>query len=130
MTRLANEIREAGKPIHCSACFNAQDVRHIDFDAACDRGYGNDETVQVNMDDLILCENCVKAGARLLGMTDDAELHAHCAELARRLDEKDKALRQAQRYAKTMEEALAVRPEPVRIDHRKLPRKELAGAVA
>jgi hypothetical protein len=126
MTRLANTIREAGKPIYCSACFNSQDIRHVDFDASCDRGYANAEAVQITMDDLILCENCVREGARLLGMTDEADLHEHCAELGRKLEQKDKALKQAQRYADTMEEALHERPKPVHIDHRRKPRKEIA----
>jgi hypothetical protein len=125
-----NEIRLTGKPIHCSACFNSQDIEHIDFDAACDRGYGGDAVVKVSMDDLILCANCVKTGARLIGMTDEAELLAENERLKERIDTKDKALKQAQRYATTMEEAIAARPEPLEIDHRKLPRKDLAGVGA
>lgn len=123
MTRLANEIRETGRPIYCSACFNSQPIRHIDFDAACDRGYGNDEAIKINLDDLVLCENCVREGARLLGMQDRDDMRLE--DLQRKLDFAERKLRQAQRYADTMEDALANRPEPVKIDHRKLPRREI-----
>jgi hypothetical protein len=126
VTRLANEIREASKPIYCSACFNSQDLRHVDFDAACDRGYANDEAVQVTMDDLILCENCVREGARLLGMTDEQELHDKVEDLEAKLDATAKALRQARNYADTLEHAIGERPDPIKIDHRRRPRKEIA----
>jgi hypothetical protein len=128
VSRLANEIREADKPIYCSACFNSQDVRHVDFDAACDRGYANQEAVQIVMDDLILCENCVREGARLLGMTDDAELHQRVTDLESKLDTERKLRRQAQNYADTMEDALGKRPDPVHIDHRRKPRKQIEAA--
>lgn len=128
MTRLANTIREADRPIHCSACFNSQDIRHVDFDAACDRGYANDEAVQVVMDDLIICENCVREGARLLGMTDETELHNRLTDLEQKLDVERKARRQAQNYADTLEDAVGKRPDPVRIDHRRRPRKQIETA--
>lgn len=124
MTRLANEVREAAMPMYCAACFNQQpQLQHIDFDASIDRGYGNDEATRVAMDDLILCENCVREGARLLDMTerDDQTI----ASLERKLDIAEKAKRQAQNYASTMEDALSKRPEKVRIDHRKKPRKQI-----
>jgi hypothetical protein len=126
MTRLASDIREADKPIYCSSCFNSQPVRHVDFDAACDRGYGNDEAVKITMDDLILCENCVKEAGEILGMHDKATDIDKLADLERKLDVERKLRRQAQNYAGTMEEALTRRPEQVHIDHRKRPRKEIA----
>ena len=125
MTRLANDIREADRPIHCSACFNSQDLRHIDFDAACDRGYANEEAVQVVMDDLIICENCVRAGARLLGMEDEAVNADRIADLERKLDVKEKLYKQASTYADNLEDAFEKRPTPIQIDHRKKPRKLL-----
>ena len=125
MTRLASDIREASKPIFCSACFNSQDIRHIDFDAACDRGYANDEAVPVAMDDLIICENCVREGARLLGMEDETANAGHISDLERKLDVKDKRLKQAERYSETLEDAFESRPVPIALDHRKKPRKEM-----
>lgn len=130
VTRLASDIREADKPIYCSACFNNQDCRHIDFEAACDRGYGNDEAVKIAMDDLVLCEHCLKAGARILGMTDDETLHARLDSLERKLDIEVKRREKAERYSDTLEEAVGQRPEPIHIDHRKRPRKPVEELVA
>jgi len=124
MTRLASDIREADKPIYCSACFNQQHVRHIDFDAACDRGYGNEESVKIVMDDLILCENCVKEGAKLLGMRDAGETEATLSVLETENLELRKRTEKAERYAETMEDALA--QKSIRLDHRKKPRERQA----
>lgn len=122
--RLANEIREASRPIHCAACFNSQEIRHIDFDAACDRGYSDGVAIAVSMDELVLCENCVRNGAELLGMTDSEALKAENADLKRKLDVKTKLYKQQQEYSDRIEEAVTqIRPEPVRIDHRKRPRQ-------
>jgi hypothetical protein len=120
VTRLASDIREAGKPIFCSSCFNQKDIRHIDFDAACDRGYGKAEAVEVAMDDLILCEDCVREGAEILGMVDDIAQREQLAALERKVAAKDKELEKAERYAETMEDLLG--QKNVRIDHRKKPR--------
>ena len=129
MTRLTSDIREVSSIVFCSSCFNqAPELRHVDFDAACDRGYGKTESVQVAMDDLILCENCVKEGAELIGMTDDAAQREHVADLERRLLVEEKLREKAERFSETMEDALS--QKDVRIDHRKRPRatKELEAA--
>ena len=123
--RLINEISETTRITFCSACGNQQSVRHVDFDAACDRGYGKAEAVEVALDDLILCEGCIRRGAEILGIEDSAVLKAEKEQLEAKLDTQRKALVQAQKYADTMEEALQHRPDPVKIDHRKLPRKEI-----
>jgi hypothetical protein len=122
--RLANEIREASKPIHCAACFNSQDIRHVDFDAACDRGYSDGVAVAVSMDELVLCENCVRVGAELLGMTNSEGLKAQLEDAKRKNDVLRRRLEQQQRYADTLEEGLVrLREKPVRIDHRQKPRQ-------
>jgi hypothetical protein len=127
--RLANEIRETGLPMYCSACMNQQPaLRHVDFDAATDRGYGNVEATKVAMDDLILCEGCVKRGAELLGMVDSKEQAERIADLEKRLDVKERQYKQAQGYADRMEDALQHRSKPIALDHRQKPRqiKEVA----
>lgn len=129
MKEAPNKIELTGLPQRCSACFGQDSKRrHIDLDAACDRGYGNEETVKIAYDDLILCENCVKEAAELIDMTDSEDLKARLLSLEDELDRERKARRQAQRYATAMEGALEERPEKVKIDHRKLPRKELVDA--
>lgn len=129
--RLANEIREVATPIRCVACWNQQPaLRHVDFDSACDRGYSDGVATPVSMDELVLCENCVRVGAELLGMTASDTLKAELEGTKRKLDVQRKRQEQAQRYSDTMEEALGHRPEPVRIDHRKKPRQLRDEAVA
>jgi hypothetical protein len=129
--RLANEIRETSMPVRCAACFNQQPaLRHIDFDAACDRGYGNQETVQVSMDELVLCENCVKVGGELLGMTPENEKTIQINELERKLDVERKRREKAERYADTLEDAIGQRPDPIHLDHRKKPRRTAEELIA
>jgi hypothetical protein len=129
--RLANEIRETQSIVLCSGCFNQQPhLRHIDFDAACDRGYGYDEAVKVTMDDLILCENCVKEGAKLLGMEDSHSLKADRDDYERKWRVEKKRREQQEGYASRLEDTLGQRPEPIRIDHRKKPRERNPDLVA
>lgn len=113
---LTNLIRETGTPTHCSACFQQDSkLRHIDFDAACDRGYGDQHGVQIAMEDLILCENCLRDGAKLVGMEDAEVLAERIASLEGRLAEETARCDQMTGYANRMEEALAARPEPITV---------------
>lgn len=118
-TTLANRVRPAGTPMYCSACHNQDStIPHVDFDAACDRGYGlqADSGVKVSMDDLILCATCLKSGAGLIGMVDEDAQAARIESLERRLAEETKRCEQAVGYANRMEEALAQRPEPIQVN--------------
>ena len=113
---LTNEIRETNTPTHCSACFQQDSkLRHVDLDAACDRGYGDDHGVKIAMEDLILCENCLKGAARLVGMVDDGEEADRIVSLETRLAEETARCEQAVNYANRMETALAARPEPIQV---------------
>jgi hypothetical protein len=119
--RLANEIRETSMPVYCSACFNQANIRHVDFDAACDRGYANAEAVEVSMDELVLCENCVKNGAAILGIEDSKQLKTELDDAEMALKRERKEREQAQRYASTLEDA--VHQKGVKLDHRQKPRQ-------
>jgi hypothetical protein len=118
-TTLANQVRPAGTPIFCSACHNQDSsARHVDFDAACDRGYGSLEDnpdIKISMDDLVLCETCLRHGASLVGLVDADEQGARVESLERRLAEETRRCEQAVNYANRMEEALAARPEPIQV---------------
>jgi hypothetical protein len=116
--RLANEIRPASLPAYCSACFNQDpSLQHIDFDAASDRGYG-DGTLPVPMDDLILCENCVRTAARLLGMQDRTELERELSESRRRFTAEHRRADNAVSYAESLEKAFSERPNPIDMPRR------------
>jgi hypothetical protein len=116
-TTLTENIRPTGVPTFCSACHNQNPtLQHVDFDAACDRGYGTQDDnpdIKINMDDLILCETCLRDAARHIGMVDNNTQREYIARLERSLDETQKLRDQAVKYANRMEEALANRPEPV-----------------
>ena len=114
--QLTNDIRPAELPVYCSAC-GCQDKskRHVDFDAACDRGYGADQDVPISMDDLIICETCLRSAAGLVGMIDDTEPLEKIATLEQRLSGEQKRADKAAAYAERMEQALAARPSPVKV---------------
>ncbi len=116
-----NVIQLTNTPVRCSACFNQQpDLRHVDMDASCDRGYGDEAAVKIAYDDLVLCENCVKEAATLINLVpkDDPTID----RLERELDLATAKRNQAEKWAQTLEQALAARPEPITIDQRKRPR--------
>lgn len=113
---LANEIRPANMPIYCSAC-RGQDssLRHIDFDAACDRGYGQPAEgfkFGTRMDFLILCENCVKDGAGKLDMIEAEAWKKERESLQARLEDAEMRAKERELYAENLEETLRLRPAP------------------
>lgn len=114
---MANEIRPTNMPIYCSACFGQNpEAQHVDMDAACDRGYGDrDDGNKVSMDDLILCEDCIRSAGVLVGMTDTREFQEHTNSLERRLEEEKKRADKATEYADRMEDALKHRPEELKV---------------
>lgn len=131
-----NTITLTGMPTECSACGGQySDRRHVDFDSAVDRGYAqlsggnyaNPEMAQtfIAADDLILCDQCVATGARLIGMVDGQELKAVNEQLERENEQLSKRAEKAENYADRMEEALGtLRAKPVRLDHRQKPRQK------
>jgi hypothetical protein len=77
----ATKIREAETPVGCASCGGQYpDRRHIDFSAAYDGAVLNQKEVlesgvtPVQIDDLILCDECVRAAAALLGLVDPDDL--------------------------------------------------------
>src|SRR5579872_2884464 len=115
--RLANEVRPCGVPMYCSACHNQDSsLTHVDFDAACDRGYGDNN---VSMDDLILCEECLRRGAELVGMRDARELQDELTSLKRRLDQERYRADQADEYAGRLELAIDARPVAISAPRRR-----------
>lgn len=121
--KLTNEINPT-QANFCSACFNQDNKkRHVDFDAACDRGYGNDEVTKITMDELVLCEDCIRAGGELVGLVIGDVLETEVEALKRKLEDETKLRKQAQNYADRLEDAFDSRSQPVKLDHRSKPRK-------
>lgn len=67
-------LHEPDKALPCSNCFGQENVRHVEFPAAFDGPVVNQMAVvfeqgvdAVSIDDLILCENCLKVAAKIIG---------------------------------------------------------------
>lgn len=114
MTTLAeNVVRLTGLPQYCAACRNQDSaVRHVDFDAAVDRGYG-DGPVPVSMDDLIICERCLREAALLVDMVDGEELKAELDRMEKRLAAEKYRADSNEKYAGQLEDAFDARPNGV-----------------
>ncbi len=115
-------VKLANMPVYCAGCMNQQpNLRHVDFDAALDRGYGKDEAVKIAMDDAIFCENCVKEGAELLGMINAEEWQRDKERLVRERDMAFRLRDKSERYAATLEAAVAASGR--KIDNRRRPKE-------
>lgn len=99
------------KPGHCSACFQSADanVAFVDFDCMLDRGAIVDEgtmAVLDAMDELHLCESCVRQAAEVLDYKP-VQAQNRLREI-RRLELKAEHW---EKYAKRLEATLQDRPE-------------------
>ena len=97
-------------PPVCLACGGAKPhVRHVDFQAAYDGPTFREEGAVVTVDDLMICEDCVREAAELLAVDPQP---------MRELElERDRALSAAdgwREYALSLEETYGRRPEPLR----------------
>ncbi len=111
-------------PTYCSACWceNTQ-KRHVDYNADNDQGYGNRTDTQIAYDNLQLCEDCMKAGAVLVGMVDSSERDQEVANLRVENDRLKREATQAQNYADRLEDGLVKhRAQPIELNHRQKPR--------
>lgn len=106
----AARVRVAHDAAFCSGCFTGaqEGVRFVDFDAALDRGsVVTDMGALVGtLDDLYLCEACVRAGMEALALRPQAS--ANQLREIRRLERELDAVRS---YARDLEATLAKRPE-------------------
>ena len=98
------------KPSHCAACFRGADetVKFIDLDAAIDRGslQDHDGWTLAGIDDLHLCEACVRAAGEVLALKP--QLHARQLREIRRLELRVESLTD---YIRSLERTLKDRPE-------------------
>src|SRR5258708_470932 len=111
----------------CAACFcQHPKLDHVDFDTELDRGYYAEHTDNpVPLDEMIVCESCLKAAAKLVDMVDRRPFEIGIKDKEIRIDKLERELRQARTFADNLESAFETRPQhgPIKLDHRKLPRQ-------
>jgi hypothetical protein len=119
----ATKIRLASPPpSYCSSCYGQYtERRHVDFGAAYDGPVleGVEGGVPASIDDLVICEECLAAAAKVIGYDDAAKLNEQIAAQADQLGELTERLAGAMAYANKLEAALQSKPEPAKRGARK-----------
>jgi hypothetical protein len=101
-------------PAVCSACHNSQpELRHVDFDAEYDGPVigGGPEARGIAVDDLILCERCIRDAGRLVGLEPIGDTAATIEALQSQLLAAGDWNSQLGKYVWSLQEALASRPD-------------------
>lgn len=89
-------------PGHCAACYSHKPGVHVDFEAAYDGPYfGYDEADGeglngISVEQLIVCEDCVRASALLIGMLEETPEAAELKDLRHQLEASEEALEAAE----------------------------------
>lgn len=81
-------------PVACASCYGQYpDLRHVDFGAAFDGPVLNQTDVlvsgmtNVQIDDLIICEECLRAAAALIGLAEHDQMRELLDDMRARNDE-------------------------------------------
>lgn len=111
MTRIAGT-----PPAACAACYGQYpEMLHVDFEAAYD-GPVIEGSQRVYIDDLVLCEGCVREAARLVGMVEEtkriAALEREAAEQRARADDAERRLTNFRRATAALDGATPDPPAP------------------
>lgn len=104
--------RLAPMPMFCAAC-GSQDpkTRYVDFDAAWDGPVVNPEDgIKMQIDDLVVCENCLKEASRLVGLVDPDQVSETLTRAQQDLIAKEHEIRDLQGYVSRLEAAVAAKP--------------------
>lgn len=104
--------RLAEMPMFCASC-GSQDpgARYVDFDAAWDGPVVNPEDgIKMQIDDLVVCENCLKEASALVGLVDPDQVSQTLARAQQDLIAKEHEIRDLQGYVSRLEAALSAKP--------------------
>lgn len=114
-------------PSHCAACFGQYtDRRHVDLEASYDgpaypdgvmTDQGMVRNLTVAIDDLILCEDCLRDAGRLVDLGNVEELNGQLEQKDEQLENLRARLAESEQYADRLEQSVAAKPE------RRKPRK-------
>lgn len=102
---------DGGTP-YCASCYQQQpEMRHIDFGAAFD-GPTLEGATKVMIDDLIVCETCLRTAVALIGITGDVEELQDELRLAnQQLMELGERNRGLEHYRSQLEAAIAAKED-------------------
>lgn len=99
-------------PMFCASC-GSQDpqARYVDFDAAWDGPVVNPEdSIKMQIDDLVVCENCLKEASRLVGLVDPDETAQMLTRAQQDLIAKEDKIKELQGYISRLEAAVSAKP--------------------
>jgi hypothetical protein len=98
-------------PAHCSSCFGQYPARaHVDFDAAWDGPVIGEGVTMHVIDDLVICDECIKTAARLIGYGDVVAVEAELKHAEETADNYLEQIVEMRRYVARLEEARDGRP--------------------
>ncbi len=79
--------RYTGQPRHCAACYGQNTDKGVDFEVAYDGPVVNQIAVvtaegidAIAIDDLVICDDCLKPAAKLIGLVSAPDLVDELAE--------------------------------------------------
>lgn len=99
-------------PMFCASC-GSQDpeARYVDFDAAWDGPVVNpDDDIKMQIDDLVICENCLVEASRLVGLVEPDQTAETLARAQQDLIAKEDKIKELQGYIGRLEAALSAKP--------------------
>ena len=96
-------------PTYCAAC-HCQDAEkaHVDFEAYYDGPVVDGLTHKQPIDDLVLCEDCLGAGATLIGWIHNKRMRQENFELGRAIEEKDGYIQVLEKVISDLEHTLGL----------------------
>lgn len=96
-------------PTYCAACFCSEPAKpHVDFEAIYDGPVIENSGVKIPIDDLVLCEDCLAAGAILIGMVHNKKMMVENYELGKAIEEKDEYITALETVVRDLEHTLGV----------------------
>lgn len=103
-------------PPHCAGCYDQKpQARHVDLEASYDGPViagADPDHPPVVIDELVLCEGCLREAAKLIGLKDWAELQEQVDALQARNEQMESALIERVSYIDKLEAAVAAKPKP------------------
>lgn len=100
-------------PDQCSVCWQTRrDLRHVDFDQGTEGPVLRDEQNHlVQIDQIVICEVCLAAGAKLVGLVDWAERQDEFDALQARAETAEAKLAEQLEHTNDLRKALSSKPD-------------------